>query len=160
MGAESANYPVKRMAGLWGVSRSGFYAWRARRLSKSSTRARVQAELDAKVRLARADSTGTYGAPRIHADLSRNGTGVDRKTVAASMRRHGLEGISPRRVRPVTPISEERVHSIPDLVARKWDTGAWLASASALLDRNHLRTRLVATHPDKNRSNASLWPPQ
>jgi hypothetical protein len=95
MGAESANYPVKRMAGLWGVSRSGFYAWRARRLSKSSTRARVQAELDAKVRLARADSTGTYGAPRIHADLSRNGTGVDRKTVAASMRRHGLEG-SPR----------------------------------------------------------------
>jgi putative transposase len=123
MESEKANYPVQRMARLLGVSRSGFYAWR-RRSSESSERAVVRAKLDAKVRLAHADSNGIYGAPRIQAALARKGTGVDRKTVASSMRRQGLEGISPRRFRPVAPIGEARVHSIPDLVARKWDTGA------------------------------------
>jgi hypothetical protein len=34
-------------------------------------------------------------------------------------RRQGLEGISPRRFRPAAPIVETRVHSIPDLMARK-----------------------------------------
>ena len=84
----------------------------------------MRTELDGKVRRAQADSNGVYGAPRVRAALARNGTGVDRKTVAASMRRQGLEGISPRRFRPLTPIGETPVHAIPDLVARKWDTGA------------------------------------
>jgi putative transposase len=136
MEAEKANYPVQRMARLLRVSRSGFYAWRRRRLSESSTRAGVRMELDAKVRRAHAASYGTYGVPRIHAELARNGTGVDRKTVAASMRRQGLEGISPRRFRPVAPIGAAQVHSIPDLVARKWDTGAldvvWISDITYL----------------------------
>jgi transposase InsO family protein len=137
MEAEKANYPVQRMARLLGVSRSGFYAWR-RRSSEASERAVVRAELDAKVRLAHADSNGIYGAPRIQAALARKGTGVDRKTVASSMRRQGLEGISPRRFRPVAPIGEARVHSIPDLVARKWDTGA--LDAVWISDITYLRT--------------------
>lgn len=49
-------------------------------------------------------TTGIYGAPRVQAALARTGTGVDRKTLAASMRRQGLEGISPRRFRPVPPV--------------------------------------------------------
>lgn len=60
MEAEKATYPVQRMARLLGVSRSGFYAWR-RRSSEASERAVVRAEFDAKVRLAHADSSGTYG---------------------------------------------------------------------------------------------------
>lgn len=48
---------------------------------------------------------------------------MNRKTVAASMRRQGLEGISPRRFRPVTTIPGTRTHSIPDLCKRHWDTG-------------------------------------
>ncbi len=137
MEAEKANYPVQRMARLLGVSRSGFYAWRRRR-SKVSVRAAVRAELDAKVRQAHADSIGIYGAPRVRAALARNGTGVDRKTVAASMRRQGLEGISPRRFRPAAPIGEARVHSLPDLVARKWDTGT--LDAVWISDITYLRT--------------------
>lgn len=136
MEAEKANYPVQRMARLLRVSRSGFYAWRRRSLSEVSERAVGRAELDAKVRRAHADSTGIYGAPRVQAALARNGTGVDRKTVASSMRRQGLEGVSPRRFRPVAPIGEARVHSIPDLVARKWDTGAldtvWISDITYL----------------------------
>ncbi|MDQ0672745.1 putative transposase [Pseudarthrobacter siccitolerans] len=137
MEAEKANYPVQRMARLLRVSRSGFYAWR-RRSSEESERAVLRAELDAKVRRVHRDSTGIYGAPRVQAALARNGTGVDRKTVAASMRRQGLEGISPRRFRPVAPIGEARVHSIPDLVARKWDTGE--LDAVWISDITYLRT--------------------
>ncbi len=98
MEAEKANYPVQRMARLLRVSRSGFYAWRRRRESESPARIAERAEFDAMVRRAHAESYGTYGAPRVQAALARNGTGVDRKSVAASMRRQGLEGISPRRV--------------------------------------------------------------
>ena len=54
------------------------------------------------------------------------------------MRRQGLEGISPRRFRPVAPIGQARVHSIPDLVARKWDTGA--LDAVWISDITYLRT--------------------
>ncbi len=137
MEAEKATYPVQRMARLLGVSRSGFYAWR-RRSSAVSPRAVERAALDAKVRRAHSESTGVYGAPRVRAVLARNGTGVDRKTVAASRRRQGLEGVSPRRFRPVAPIGEVRVHSIPDLVARKWDTGA--LDAVWISDITYLRT--------------------
>lgn len=138
MEAEKAHYPVQRMAKLLGVSRSGFYAWRKRIQSEASARAVERAALDEKVRKAHTKSYGTYGAPRVHAELARNGTGVDRKTVAGSLRRQGLEGISPRRFRPVTPIGDTRVHSIPDLVARKWDTG--VLDAVWISDITYLRT--------------------
>jgi putative transposase len=94
MEAEKANYPVQRMARLLRVSRSGFYPWR-RRSSEASEQAVVRADFDAKVRLAHADSDGIYGAPRVQGRAGRKSTGVDRKTVASSMRRQGLEGISP-----------------------------------------------------------------
>lgn len=137
MEAEKASYPVQRMARLLRVSRSGFYAWRRRSLSESSGRAAVRAELDVKVRRAHMDSNGIYGAPRIQAALARIGTAAD-KTVASSMRRQGLEGISPRRFRPVATIGEARVDSIPELVARKWDTGA--LGAVWISDITYLRT--------------------
>jgi hypothetical protein len=47
-------------------------------------------------------SDGLYGAPRILADLRGAGTRVPRKTVAASLRRRGLAGISPRQFTPLT----------------------------------------------------------
>jgi putative transposase len=53
--------------------------------------------LDAKVADFHQASDGVYGAPRILADPRAAGTRVSRKTVAASLRRQGLAGISPRR---------------------------------------------------------------
>lgn len=64
---------------------------------------------------------------------------MNRKTVAQSMRRQGLEGVSPRRFRPVTTIPGTRTHSIPDLCQRHWDTGS--VDAVWITDITYLRTK-------------------
>jgi transposase InsO family protein len=140
MGAEKANYRVARMARLLGVSRSGFYAW-ARRMRQAvlSVAALRRGVLDREVLRIHGESYETYGAPRIRAALAGIGVAVDVKTVAASMRRQGLEGISPRKFKPVAPLGQGRVHSIPDLVERCWDTGA--LNAVWISDITYLRTQ-------------------
>lgn len=123
MEAEKANYRIARMARLLDVSTSGFYAWRRRKLTGPSTRAVASGDLDTHVRHVHSDSDGVYGAPRVTAQLAREGVRVNEKTVAASMRRQGLEGISPCRFKPVTTIPGVPTHHIPDLVKRRWDQG-------------------------------------
>jgi putative transposase len=75
-------YPVKRLCHAVGVSRSGFYAWRTRR---PSARAVQDHQLLAEIRTIHRDSRRTYGAPRVHGQLRRNGHRVDRKRVARLM---------------------------------------------------------------------------
>lgn len=140
MGAEKANYPVARMARLLGVSRSGFYAWEQRKRQVVPGPAALRRGiLDRQVVRIHTESHATYGAPRIRAVLAGMGVGVDVKTVAASLRRQGLEGISPRKFTPVAPLGKVRAHSIPDLVERRWDTGA--LDAIWISDITYLRTQ-------------------
>ena len=72
-----------------------------------------------------AASDGVYGAPRILADLRADGERVSRKTVAASLRRQGLAGISPRRFAPATTVVDLDAAVPKDLVRRRFDTGSW-----------------------------------
>jgi transposase InsO family protein len=64
------------MCRLLGVSSSGYYAWMKRRPSR---RAEADAALLAEIHGAHATSRGTYGAPRIHAELAAKGIRVGRK---------------------------------------------------------------------------------
>ncbi len=121
--AQKANYPIKRMCELLEVSRSGFYEWRKSRDGGPTPAQRRRAELDAKVAKFHAASDGVYGAPRILADLRADGERVSRKTVAASLRRQGLAGISPRRFAPATTVVDLAAAVPKDLVRRRFDTG-------------------------------------
>jgi len=56
------------MARVPGVSRSGYYAWKARPLS---SRARTDELLKKEISSVHAYHHGTYGAPRIHGELQR-----------------------------------------------------------------------------------------
>lgn len=123
MEAEKANFSIVRMAGLLEVSRSGFYKWRATTAAGPSRTQRRRQELDEKVRRFHQASDGVYGAPRILADLRDDGVSVSRKTVAASMRRQGLAGISPRRFTPVATVADPDAHRPKDLVDRRFDQG-------------------------------------
>ncbi|WP_109395684.1 IS3 family transposase [Mycolicibacterium brumae] len=122
--AEKAMFGVSRCARLLGVARSGYYKWVKARDAGPGPRAQRRAELTVAVKAAHEESDGVDGAPRILATLRRQGETVSRKTVAKIMVDNGIEGISPRTWRPPTTIVDDRAHTLPDLVGRRFDQGA------------------------------------
>ena len=98
------------------VSTSGYYAWRARGLSR---RAAQDAFLTEQIRTAHGRSRGSYGSPRVRAELADAGIHTSRKRVARLMRLAGIQGISRRRWHSTTMRSDEGRRA-PDLVQRQF----------------------------------------
>ncbi|PTL75332.1 hypothetical protein DAT35_55135 [Vitiosangium sp. GDMCC 1.1324] len=85
--AEKAHFPVDFMCQQLGVSRSGYYAWKERPESERHKEDRALAEV---VTEEHKESRGTYGSPRVHAELRARGQRVSRKRVARLMRQQEL----------------------------------------------------------------------
>lgn len=119
MDAEKARFPIRFMARHLGVSASGFYEWRQRQ-SQPAARTISDAQLIEKIRQIHTQSRGTYGSPRVWADL-RLGAGIKlgRKRVERLMRQAGLEGITRRRRHWTTRRDPNAVPS-DDLVNRRF----------------------------------------
>lgn len=96
------------------VSRSGYYAWLERPPSKRDLE---DAWLLERIETIHERSRGTYGSPRIHAELRAQGIRVGRKRVARLMRDAGIRGVSRRRS-IVTTRRSKRARPAPDLVER------------------------------------------
>jgi putative transposase len=123
MEAECANYEISRMARLLEVSRSGFYRWRvARSRIVLSTTEQRRADLDERILAIHTASHGTYGEPRITAELFDQGITVSPNTVAARMVALGIQGVCPRLFK-VTTITDRSATFPPDLVNRAFDQG-------------------------------------
>ena len=73
-----------------GVSRGGFYAWFNRQKSRRQLSDEVLLEKIVSIHTA---SRETYGYPRVHAQLKRNGEGCGRHRVARLMRANGIDFI-------------------------------------------------------------------
>ena len=127
MTAQQAFHHVAPMCRALGVSPSGYYAWRKRPLAP---RARADVELSAEVHAIHRESRGTYGVPRIHAELVARGRRVGRKRVARLMRSAGLHGVS-RRKPCRTTVRDDTARPAPDLVHRQFTVAApdrlWVA---------------------------------
>jgi putative transposase len=159
-------YPIATMCRLLGVSASGYHAWQRR---PPARRSQADAALLERIQQIHTVSQGTYGAPRVHAELAAEGTPVGRKRVARLMRSAGLAGVSRRRW-PCTTRRAERARPAPDLVERDFSVDGpdrlWVADITyvptwagflylaVVLDAfsrrvvgwamaNHLRTELV-----------------
>ena len=109
---------VAKACELLEVSRSAFYDWHqhrpsARRVADDELARRIQAIYD--------DSRGTYGWPRVHRALRREGIHVSRKRVARIMRQKALVGRCRRRWTKTT-ISDPDVRAA-DLVRRVFGPG-------------------------------------
>ena len=134
---ERANHHLVSLCRVLGVSRAGFHAWRRAPAGRRTT---ADARLGLQIRAIHAASRGTYGAPRIHAELQASGLLVSRKRVARLMRAEGLVGVHRRRrVRPIPRPAPRASTTAPDLVRRAFRAAApnrlWVADITELPTR-------------------------
>lgn len=163
-----SGWSISEMCRTLGVSRSGYNDWVSR---EPSARELTDRSLAVEIEAIWECSDRTYGAPRIHRWLRKQGFGVGRKRVARIMRVNGWEGESGRR-RVRTTVVDRGATAAADHVKRDFNppgpdttwagditylrTGeGWLFLATVidLYSRrvigwsvaNHMRTELVAS---------------
>jgi transposase InsO family protein len=116
-------YGVKRLCTILGIARSSFYYWR-RTAPERSARQAADARLAARIRHVHRDSDGTYGVPRVTAELRDGGDqAVNHKRVARVMRAIGLAGVRLRR-RHRTTVADPAAAKAPDLIGRDFTAPA------------------------------------
>ena len=122
--AEKANHAVSTMCWVLEVSRSGYYAWSSR---PPSERAVANAALIGEIRRVHAESDGTYGSRRVHAELRRDGHRVNLKRVERLMRVERIQGAyvpaKRRRAGGEGVLGVDGVRVWPDLVKRDFLSG-------------------------------------
>lgn len=130
--AEKAYHPVEALCRNLNVSRSGFYAWQRR---APSATARRDVRLGAEVVAIHARSRGTYGSPRIHAELAARGEHIARERVARLMSEQGLSARRKRSYRTTTD-SNHTQPTAPNVLARAFSTTApnqvWVTDVTAV----------------------------
>jgi putative transposase len=164
--ADSDSYPVTLMCDWLGVSRSGYYAWRA---AVPSRRSVDDAALITLMRELHRRARGNPGVRRMRADLAVAGHRLSHKRVWRLMKAAGLQGRHPKAWKRTT-LPGDRPVPAPDLIGRAftadapdtrwcgdityvktWDGWAYVATVIDLHSRaivgyaidDHMRTTLV-----------------
>ena len=118
---KAAGFPVVASCEAAEVSSSAYYAWCDRRDTPSEAEL-VEADLVERIQQIHTESDGTYGEPRVTAELHRRGYCANYKRVARLMALHELAGVAPRR-RVRTTLPAESAPPIEDLVGQDFSTG-------------------------------------
>lgn len=87
------------MCQVLGVSKSGYYEWLKRPVSK---RKKVKAKLTAKIRRIHLQSKGIYGSPKITKVLEGEGIKVSQKTVAKVMKENNIKSKTVKKYKATT----------------------------------------------------------
>lgn len=113
-------FPVIALCRVLGVSKSGYYAWKAR---PAPQRVADDARIAAEVVTAYKDSRGIYGSTRLHRELRAKGVRTAKKRIARLMRERGLKGRCKRRFVRTT----DSHHAFPiaaNVLNRQFDANA------------------------------------
>jgi transposase InsO family protein len=123
------------MCRVLGVSRSGYYAWLARKPSAAEVR---REELTEEITAIHAEVKGRYGSPRIHAELVDRGHACCVNFVAKVMRKAGIAAKTKRKFRQTTDSN----HSMPvaeNVLDREFDpeepNASWVADVTYIPTR-------------------------
>lgn len=145
--AEKANYSISLLCRVLWVSRSGYYDWKDRPLSK---RARENAALIEKIREIHERSRRIYGYPRVHAELRALGVRCSRKRVARLMRKASLQGCRRGRKKHTTRRDVNAIPA-PDLLKRSFTAESpdsiWTSEAGHHLHPHSRGLPLSGLHP-------------
>lgn len=116
---EKAHHSVSRMSQLLGVSRQGYYQHVRRAEIGPGPRERSDEELSERIGHHHQQSRGTYGAPRIQADLAEfDGLRAGRNRITRLMRAQGLIGVHRRTGRKSLTAQDRMATAPPDLIGR------------------------------------------
>jgi len=111
MKAHSKQFPVEKMAEVLGVSRSGYYDFLHKGPSK---RALEDQGIIEEIKKAHKKSRGTYGSPRVHAELKKQGVSCSRKRTAKLMRKEKIQAKMRKRWKRTTLQSKKVVDIAPN----------------------------------------------
>ena len=118
--AHRADFRVRSLCHVLGVSASGFYAWVRRPAPRQADR---NAALLVHIRAAYTASRRTYGAPRIHQELRAQGLPAGRHRIARLMRHEGIVACTERRFR-WTATARAELPAAPDRLRRVFTAAA------------------------------------
>jgi transposase InsO family protein len=128
-------YPVRQLCQALEVSHSGYYAWRKRQTRPDNPHLIALLEHIERIHQ---QSRRTYGSPRVHAQLRREGFHYNRKRIARLMRLKGLVG--QRKTRKVTTTNSRHEHPIAEnLLNREFQAGE--ANQKWVADITYIPTR-------------------
>lgn len=131
-------FEVRLMCRVLEVSPAGYYAARKR---PPSWHALIDEVLMARVRIVHHESGETYGAPRVHRELRKEGLPTSPKRVARLMREEQLVARPRKRARVSTTDSNHNHPVTPNLLARRFDVNGIGLNRVWVADIKHIPTR-------------------
>jgi putative transposase len=149
--AERANHAVATLCRVVGASVSGFYAW-LRAIPSRQNRAEADAALRGHISRIFVAKRRVYGAPRIHAELRREGHRHARRRIERLMRDMGLQASRGQRRKPQTTTSRHDQPPRPAATTSRHDQPPRPAATTSRHDQplapNRLGRSFVAERPD------------
>jgi putative transposase len=128
---------VNRACVVLEVSRAAYYEWHQQ---QPSPRAQEDRELTEIARAIFERSRRTYGAPRVHQELRRQGVKCSRKRVARIMREQGIAGRYPKRWKKTTIPDPDPDPPAVDLIGRRFRPEDLALNACWAGDITYVRT--------------------
>jgi putative transposase len=113
-------FPILVMCDVLSVSRSGYYAWLKKPVSRHK---QTNAELLKKIRIIHHDSRESYGSPRVYRALKEQGETCGENRVARLMGEDGLRAKTKRRFKATTD-SKHNLPVAPNLLDRDFNPEA------------------------------------
>ena len=115
---QNARYPIWLLCQVCSVPESSYYDWNREGRANHQRRLEANEAMTAKIRQVHANSDGTYGAPRVTAELRDDGVVISRRRVAELMAAGQIRGLSGREHTTGTTRRDRLAAPFPDLVGR------------------------------------------
>jgi putative transposase len=128
------HFPIGIMATVLEVSKSGYYQYLK---ARPSSRSQANQHLIEQIKQIHQSSHGTYGSPRIHAELLAMGESCSRQRVARLMKAEKLMAKMPKRFKKTTKQSGKPYFVGDDLIQQNFTADqpneAWVSDISYIL---------------------------